>query len=383
MLTYNFKEAKLDDKFCGDLYRQVSDLIEEATVFTLLGMPGVGVSYFLRFLASKKTHFVKSQNIRFVFVDVYSLATLSRKEYVNWLLRELGSNQKFETEEQAFEECGKQLEKLIRSYSRVVIIFNRFDQMRGELDKQFISQLRTLKYIAQDQISMIFTGNKPLYETAAESIVGNNIHFFAKTLFFGTFSKEDIEKLFKLKHQIKINDPKIQRLIHLSGGHNQLLDILLKSESQENLILDRFVKLEMQEIYEYLAYHQKKQLQKIALGKSINQVDPYLVNIGIVIVEDDKYCLFTPLLAEYIKAHVSIKIPAKEGKLFKFLKTRLGQVVSKDEIFDHIWGDNPDLASDWALNALIYRLRKNPGFKAGNYVIESYKKLGYSLLKEA
>jgi len=38
----------------------------------------------------------------------------------------------------------------------------------------------------------------------------------------------------------------------------------------------------------------------------------------------------------------------------------MGNVVSKDDIFATVWSDSPDQASDWALDALIYRLRKHP-----------------------
>jgi len=76
-----------------------------------------------------------------------------------------------------------------------------------------------------------------------------------------------------------------------------------------------------------------------------------------------------------------VKLPAKEKALFSLLKKRLNMVVSKDQIFEHIWESDPESASDWALNALIYRLKKNPGFLASGYVIENHKKLGYSMLK--
>ncbi|MBI2597455.1 winged helix-turn-helix domain-containing protein [Candidatus Daviesbacteria bacterium] len=59
----------------------------------------------------------------------------------------------------------------------------------------------------------------------------------------------------------------------------------------------------------------------------------------------------------------------------------MGNVVSKDEIFTEVWGEESENATDWALDALIYRLRKHPFLKAHGYIIESYKKVGYSLIQ--
>lgn len=92
-----------------------------------------------------------------------------------------------------------------------------------------------------------------------------------------------------------------------------------------------------------------------------------------------RFELFTPLLAEYIKTNFPIKLPVKESKLFKLLRKNIGNIVSKDEIFTSVWGETSE-ATDWALDALIYRLRKHPFIKAQGYIIESHKKVGYTLI---
>ncbi|MBI2021373.1 winged helix-turn-helix domain-containing protein [Candidatus Daviesbacteria bacterium] len=61
---------------------------------------------------------------------------------------------------------------------------------------------------------------------------------------------------------------------------------------------------------------------------------------------------------EYIKSYIKLNIPAKEAKLLRLVKKNLGKAISKDEISDYIWKDDLDSASNWALNALIYRLIK-------------------------
>ena len=94
-----------------------------------------------------------------------------------------------------------------------------------------------------------------------------------------------------------------------------------------------------------------------------------------------EYRLFTPLLSEYIKTNMPVKLPVKENKLFKLLRANMGKTVSKDEIFAEVWPSDSDSATDWALDALIYRLRKHPFMQANNFVIESQKKVGYTLIQ--
>lgn len=373
---YNFREAKLDNKFCLEKLLKVKEFIDNGTSFTILGMPGVGVSYFLRYLASTNLG-------HFFFIDSYALSTLSRLEYIGWLLKELDGDPNGKTETEIFDECKKRLALLAQKEIKIVIIFNRFDQLSSEFDKQFLANIRSFKYIAPEKIVMIFTANKPLYEIASDALVVTNIHFYSPVFFFGTFTKDDLKYLSKITipDNLKKDKQKIDRLIEASGGHNQLFMICVKSESQENLLADRFVQLQLRELYDFLSYHQQKVLQKIALGKTPSELDPFLVNIGLVKKIGLGYELFIPLLKEYILSKAEVRIPAKEGKLFKLLKQSLGQVVSKNQIFDYVYRDDLDGASDWALNALVYRLRKNPSFKSGGFVIENHKKMGYIMYK--
>ncbi len=75
------------------------------------------------------------------------------------------------------------------------------------------------------------------------------------------------------------------------------------------------------------------------------------------------------------------KLPVKEAKLFKLLRQNAGKVVSKDEIFSEVWPEGDNGATDWALDALIYRLRKHPFMQSHHYIIESHKKVGYTLIQ--
>ena len=203
--------------------------------------------------------------------------------------------------------------------------------------------------------------------------LGFILNFFSEILYFKPYSEKDLRKLLTIEPPREVSD----EIVKLSGGHNQLLQILRRSQKQQNLLLDQFVKLQLKGLIDYLDYSQRKQLQKIALGKKVEDIDEYLLGVGLI---NKDWKIFTPLLAEYIKQNVNVKLPVKEAKLFKLLRKSVGNVVSKDEIFAEVWPEE-DGATDWALDALIYRLRKHPFITSHGYIIESHKKVGYTLIQ--
>lgn len=371
-IRYNFQEAQLDPNFGGNNLTKVKELIDSSISFITLAMPGIGVSYFLRYLATLDFAY-------FIHLDMYHLSQLTKSEFWKMFLRELGGNPTTKSDDALLTECEKLLRTLTQKQTKIVIIFNRFDQLKKEFDVTFLANIRSLRNINPDKIVMIFTANKPLYETFPKAISGANLNFYSKYLYFESYSKEDLKKLSLLSPN-QLPEKKINQLIELAGGHGQLLNILMNSHIQENLTLDHFVKLQMKELLDFLNYHQKKLVEKVAFGKVPKQIDEYLLGIGLIKRVKGKFELFTPLLQEYIRTNLPMKLSSKESKLFKFLRKNAGRVVPKDEIFNAVWDNNPEGATDWALDALIYRLRKHPAFSS-KFVIESHKKQGYSLIE--
>lgn len=378
----NFTESKLGSDFAADKLKDFKQLIDAGLSFVVLSMPGVGVSYFLRYLTTLDFAL-------FYHIDIYSLTTLSQHEFYKLLLTELGGKPSSKTDAELLEEARKILAEAAKKHSKIVIIFSRFDQLNKQFDWNFLSNIQTLTTVDPQKICLIFTSTKPLDEIAPESLTGGNLNFYSEQIYFKPYSKEDLKKLYQIEPAKPIAKTALDNLLELSAGHNQLLHILLSSQRPNNLSLDRFVKLQMKELVDYLSYQQRKTLQKIALGKKTDEADDYLLGVGIVQdvkTKSDlvKFELFTPLLTEYIKNNLPAKLPVKEAFLFKLLKNNLGEIVSKDEIFNTVWGSSEkelENATDWALDALIYRLRKHPFMKTNSYIIESQKKVGYTLIQ--
>lgn len=380
--NYNFSEAKLGPDFAKENLKNFKQLIDAAISFVVVSMPGIGVSYFLKYLAMQDF-------ASFIHVDLYDLPTLSQHEFYKLLLTQLGGKPcnstpgrpGSKTDEQMLLESKNLLQTITQKREKIVLIFSRFDQLKKEFDWNLLSNIQNLTAVSPGKIVLIFTSTRPLHEIAPDALSGGNLNFYSENLYFQLYSKEDLRKLLQIEPARPTPKAVLEELLNLSGGHNQLLRILLSSQKQQNLLLDQFVKLQMKELVDYLDYHQRKTIQKIALGKNVGEIDEYLLGIGMVKKTRSAFQLFSPLLTEYIKTNMPVKLPAKEAKLFKLLRENMGKTVSKDEIFTEIWGENNEDATNWALDALIYRLRKHPFIKTNGYIIESHKKVGYTLIQ--
>jgi hypothetical protein len=334
MKLYNFKEHDLGNDFAPEKVAEFKRWIAESPSFCLLSIPGVGVTNFLRYFSSTQAGYY------FVFVDAFSLSVPSKKDFFAQILKEIGVTPPSD-EQEILEECKIQLESLCKE-NQVVLIFNRFNQLKPIFDYQFFANIRHLQISNRDQIRMICTSNRPLPEINPQAVGGSNLNLFSTIRQFGLYKAADLKKLVPSA---------TESALKLAGGHYQLLQLIMKSEP-DAIAQDPFIKLQLKAILDGVSFDVRKSLIK----------EP-----------------FTPLLDGYIKSSKESKLPFREAKLFKLLHQNLDQVVSKDSIFETVWDDNSAEASDWALNSLIYRLRKHPLLR--EYSIQSHKKQGYSLIK--
>lgn len=371
-----FKEKGLPEAFCHEMMQEAKALIDSSMTFTAVSMPAVGLSFFMRFLATRDF-------AHFVHVNIYELSTVGKSEFFRLLYRELGGKNNPKTDQEVIDHCKRLVHELVQKYPKVVIIFNRFDQLKNDFDSSLFSNLRSIREIDRLKLVMIFTASKPLIEMAPERIMGADLYMYSKCIYFKPFTQEDLMAIAKMNGvRANLKSKNAALALSLSGGHHQLFQLLLNTERPEDPLLDRFIKTRLKELYGYLSYHQRKVIQKIALGKSVSQVDEYLLQVGLVVEEAGKFRLFSPLFGDYIKIYVAVRLPSKEYRLYKILMSRLGQVVSKDELFEAVWKDKAYESSDWALNSLIYRLKRHPAFVSSGYILENHKKEGYILYRD-
>lgn len=371
----NTKKGIFEKKFCEERIKEVNRLIDSATTFSVIGFPGIGISIFLRYLQLQPFG-------NFFYVDCFGLPNLTSQDLFTALLAKLGERLEGKTEGELVECLKNKLEALVRGSEKIVILFGGFDQLKDQFDQELFHYLRTLRSVNPQKIIFIFGICKRIESLISDKLMDIDLSLFSTNFYLRPYSKTDLVYLLSIYGpKIEMEEEKFERILSLSGGHFQLLQLLLKSERVHDPLLDPFIKLSFRNIYQHLTHQQKKIVQKLAVTGSFDKKDDYLLKVGLVFEANGKYQLFTPLFAEFIKTQTPLRLSVKERKLFNLLKQNLGGLVSKDKIFETVWGNQFDEASDWALDSLIYRLRKNSIFISSGYLIENDKKLGYRLVK--
>ncbi len=372
-MNYQFQESRLSTIFRQEDTLATRKLINESVSFTVIGMPGMGISSFLKFLVTQNFAY-------FIHIDLYELPEMNRLNLYRLIANNLGV-EALGNLYKLQQNIKAKLRILTQKHKRVVLVFNRFDQIKDEFSTSFFSNLRGLNEVDKEKIVLIFSSNKPLYQWSSEAFERSNLDTFAKEYYLKPYSNKEMIQLLKLyMPNLALNKKAVNKCLGLSGGHFQLFQLLIKSQRSNLFLSDKYILLQIRRIYEEcLTFRQKQQLQKIAHHKKVNDIDPYLLKLGIITEMPDRYTLFSPLLKEYIRNLCVVNLSPLEIKLLRLLKKNIGKITSKDDIFNALWPDDLEKQSDWALNALIYRIRKNPAFLEEGYSLKNHKKLGYAL----
>lgn len=359
--------------FSPDRVDKLMTKINNSTAISVIGIPGVGISLFLKHLAAQNPE-------QSYYIDVFGLPQANPTEFFKAILSKLGgTTASFEISE-IIAACKLRLEQILKTNEKIVIYFGGLDQLKKYFRQEFFHQLRSLQSGNQEKIVFVFGICRRIESLIPEDLMDTDLQMFSSVYYLKPYSPEDLTYLLSI-YGPYTSEADMTKAITLSGGHFQFLQLLLRSERLHDPLNDPFIKLAMKNIYQHLTYQQKTVLKKVATQTVSETEDTFLINIGLVKIVDNSYQLFSPLFEDFVKSQNTHKLPVKEDRLLKLLKKNLGVVVSKDEIFNFVWQNDSDNASDWALDALIYRLRRHPVFLSKGFVIENHKKNGYALLK--
>jgi hypothetical protein len=367
----------LGNKFYSNTTQEAINLVKSSTSFSAIGVSDFGRTVFLKHLSNLPL------NNKFIFVDIYDLASYSRIEFFKLLLKQLGSReQKFNNELEVVAKCREQIAILLKKEEKLVIIINRLDLVSFKFSRDFFDNFRSLRMVDSRRIIFIFGVCSPIHTLASTTLLGTDILLYSQIHYLPLYSKEDLKIMANTYGPYVSEKEILNQAAELSGGHFQLFQLLLKNNLQKNLLQDDFIKLAIKNLLRHLNHSQIKILERVAAEKEKVVDDPYLLSTRMVQKDGQKLRLFSPLVKEYLLTNIKTKLPVKENKLFILLKNNFGKMVTRDEIFAGVWEKDPDDATDWALDALAYRLRKNPAFKNMGYILENHKKQGYTLIKE-
>lgn len=360
--------------FCKDRVADIKKLIDSGTSLTILGIPGAGITLFLKHLASQQPlgHMV--------YIDIFALPVPTGNQFYKALLGKLNGDSRSENIEDLMVACQRQLKALASNNQKIVICVAGFDQLQPEFSADFFRSLRGLRGVDPSNIVFVFGMCRRIDTLLAGDLMNIDLGLFSSTYYLKPYTSQDMKYLLSVYGpHVDLDEATIERLIDLSGGHFQFLHLLVTSENRHDPVRDPFIELAFKNIFLHLNASQKSIIRKLVLKGVYPKQDDYLTNIGLVRKTGKGYELFSPLFASCILNLSNNKLPVKERRLLAILKRHQGKVVPKQDIYDAVWrGD--EIGSEWALNALIYRLRNHPAFISQKYAIENYKKVGYILL---
>jgi hypothetical protein len=359
-----YTDQQFSRNFCKDLIAQCLGLLPNSRAINLVAVPGTGVTFFVRHLANLSP-------AEFISINSYEMHEFTKAALYNQLARKLGL-EATTADQLDLQAIGEALKKRAGN-GQVVLVFNRFDRLGPILDQALYENLHFLSDVTDNRLIMLFVTAVPFIELAGTGLQGL-LRLIDQEIFFAGYSISDLNEIMATSGNASIEPAALK----LSGGHHALLQILMRCQNLDNALADPMVELLIKDMYIGLSPKRRKMLEAVAAGRR-KQIDPYLISVGYIRLDKDKRSVFTSLLAEYALRQNQAHLPVRERRLWHVLKRNVGRVVSKQEIFDAVWRDSDGIATDWALNALVYRLRRHPSFDSQRYTVESHKKQGYIL----
>ncbi len=349
----------------------VATMLSQRQTVSVLGMPGSGISLFLKELC-------KANLGHSVYIDVFGISQLTSLELFRTLAASLGVKSIGDSDTLIVKECIKRLEQLTRTKGTVIIYFAGFDQLVNVLDTSLLQHLQALARCADGKVKLVFGLCISLKKLIPDALFDSGLRLFGNRYYLKPHSSDELKYLLETYGPPGWSSaPNLEGMIKLSGGHFQLLMTLLSHQADLSDIPTKPADPLFKNLYDHLLGPQRTIVRNLAQGRHLKASDEYLQGIGMVAPHGT---LFSPLFSDYLAGLYGQRLPAKEQRLFSLLKRSLGSVVPKRVIIDTVWKDS-EVGSEWALNALIYRLRKHPAFVAKGYTIENHKKVGYILTK--
>lgn len=360
-----YQNHHFSDNFCHTHAAACLDNIATQTSFNLVAMPGVGVTFFLRHLQNRS-------NDDYIYINSYEMHEFTKQNLYEQLARKLNVTTS-SSEVVDLQAIGQGLHTRAAKAGKVILVFNRFDRLGPIIDQNLCDNLRFLQDINPHKIIMVLVTGEPLIGQAREGLK-DILSLVTNTTYFSGYTADELCEIVSLAGMKDIEE----KALSLAGGHHSLFQILLRCQNLDNALSDPMVELMIKDLYFGLDAKQQKIVESVAAGRTHAQ-DSFLDGTGYIKTNGEQSQLFTPLLAEYVLRWGKYHLPVKEKRLLELLKRHTGAVVGKQTIFDAVWREDDGIASEWALNALVYRLRHHPAFDYQRYTIESRKKQGYVL----
>ncbi len=409
-------ESIYPDTVRSEEIKKIISYVKEGKSTQLISIPGAGRSSILgllshndairkKYLGDKKDiHFVLANfseirkrplfdAIKFLFLSLTnSLKEKKMNEYnkINSLFKE---NLAYNDELVLFQALKEAIDYLtIERKTKIVFLFDRFDEYIPYLTPEFFTNLRSLRQRAKYSLSVVFSINRPLEDALEptllsdfyEFVAGNQIYVGLVDLEMTTFRVRYIEKI---SHK-KLPSGVFEQIMKLTGGDGRLVklsvEILLSNPKPKNLndflLSQESIKSALSELWR--SFLPSEQSDLIEGNFDNENIRTHLENVGVV--KNKKIQI--PLFSEFIKtqyqklkngknqfmydentnsiknndAIFSDQLTSSEFRLLKFLILNKDRIINREEIINFVWSDQKSTAgiTDQAVDQLIFRLRQ-------------------------
>lgn len=200
------------------------------------------------------------------------------------------------------------------------------------------------------------------------------------------FVQNSIEEM-----KLKLSDDEINSVVSLSGNHIAVLRAIFRqcAKSGEVPNLEKVLNenIEVRGIFLRIWTFLTEETQ-LKIKENVEYTNEFLLNTGLK-AKDGKW--FSEVFGEFVKKilskdqNISVDDITKllswqELSVFNLLKENTGEVVSRDDIAEVIWGDNwVDNYSEWMVEKVLSNIRKKTSV-IKELRIKTVPKKGYCLL---
>lgn len=391
--------------------------IQEGNSSQIIGIPGVGRTNLLGLLAYNREvrlrHFPTRHGIvHFVMVNFSEIKNRPFPDVVKFIflclgnsLRERAMKEEYEKIDQAFKNALSYQDELVITQElknaidflaiekklTVIFLFDRFDDYIPQVTEQFFTLLRSLRDRAKYRFFTIFSLNHPLDDILDPEVIANFSDFIrGHEVYLSLRDQPSID--FRIGYLEKITKKKLtekekKEICRLTGGHMRLMkiaaEIVLSEGEKEDLLsflLDqKQIKAALVSIYKALSPSEQVALRAVAQSEKIGE-NSYLHDVGLVantlltipllqaaltrgrFTKDNEKFVFDVETKTIKKGETTVSdgLSKAEFRLLSLLLSREGEIVERNTIVDHVWGEEKSVAgvTEQAVDQLLFRLRK-------------------------
>lgn len=283
----------------------------------VLGLPGVGLSNLLRFLATRTDW--GGRSVTFAYLHCGSLGScLDRTEFFNEITRQLaaqGLGQTPPSDRPGYDCLRSLLTSIERGlFDRIVIVVNKADDLLRQADPSFFLQLKALTDLNKGVCYIFAAGLEMQYLAGPD-----NPLFAGREQIVGPFNAQDFAGAVAEEAQrleVTFDADAQHHLAGLTGGHPGLLRAVSSAVVFEGLDLGQTevdierrllargeVQHRCRKVWRCLNSKQQTALHALIAGKSMS-IEPemliWLQTVGLVQEKEGRYHLFSSLFQQFI-----------------------------------------------------------------------------------